>query len=98
MILQEILERNISSFTKEKNEVLTNTINYLVDEFTENQKQLNHLLDEIESNPIDDDFFFKNVKKENFKKRAELLENNITTIEKRYSELILILNERFNKK
>lgn len=98
MILQEILERNISSFTKEKNEVLTNTINYLVDEFTENQKQLNHLLDEIENNPIDDDFFFKNVKKENFKKRAELLENNITTIEKRYSELILILNERFNKK
>ena len=90
--------RNISSFTKEKNEVLTNTINYLVDEFTENQKQLNHLLDEIENNPIDDDFFFKNVKKENFKKRAELLENNITTIEKRYSELILILNERFNKK
>jgi hypothetical protein len=98
MILQEILERNISSFTKEKNEVLTNTINYLVDEFTENQKQLNHLLDEIENNPIDDDFFFKNVKKENFKKRAELLENNITTIVKRYSELIHILSERFNKK
>lgn len=98
MILQEILERNISSFTKEKNEVLIKTINYLVDEFIENQKQLNHLLDEIENNPIDDDFFFKNVKKENFKKRAELLENNITIIEKRYSELILILNERFNKK
>jgi hypothetical protein len=98
MHLQEILERNLSSFTKEKNDVLIKSINYLVDEFTENQKQLNLLLDEIENKPIEDDFFFKNLKKEDYKKKAELLENNILTIEKRWSELVLILNERFNKK
>jgi predicted adenine nucleotide alpha hydrolase (AANH) superfamily ATPase len=98
MILNEILERSISSFTKEKNENLTQTINYLVDEFDKNRNELNSLLEEIENQPIEDDFFFKNVKKEDYKKRAVHLEKNIMLIEKRYSELIIILSERYNKK
>jgi len=98
MILNEILERPISSFLKEKNENITQTINYLVDEFDKNQNELNSLLEEIENQPIEDDFFFKNVKKEDYKKRGELLEKNIMSIEKRYSELIIILSERYNKK
>jgi len=98
MILNEILERSISSFTKEKNENLTQTINYLVDEFDKNQNELNSLLEEIENQPIEDDFFFKNVKKEDYKKRGVHLEKNIMLIEKRWSELIIILNERYNKK
>ena len=98
MILNEILERPISSFLKEKNENITQTINYLVDEFDKNQNELNSLLEDIENQPIEDDFFFKNVKKEDYKKRGEHLEKNIMSIEKRYSELIIILNERYNKK
>jgi hypothetical protein len=98
MILNEILERSISSFLKEKNENITQTINYLVDEFDKNQNELNSLLEEIENQPIEDDFFFKNVKKEDYKKRGEHLEKNIMSIEKRWSELIIILNERYNKK
>jgi hypothetical protein len=98
MILNEILERSISSFVKEKNENLMQTINYLVDEFDKNQNELNSLLEEIENQPIEDDFFFKNVKKEDYKKRGEHLEKNIMSIEKRWSELIIILNERYNKK
>jgi hypothetical protein len=98
MVLNEILERKLSSFTKEKNEKLIQTINYLVDEFDKNQNELDLLIQEIETQPIEDDFFFKNVKKDDFKKRGELLENNIMAIEKRWSELILILNERFGKK
>jgi predicted adenine nucleotide alpha hydrolase (AANH) superfamily ATPase len=98
MILNEILERSISSFTKDKNENLTQTINYLVDEFDKNRNELNSLLEEIENQPIEDDFFFKNVKKEDYKKRAVHLEKNIMLIEKRYSELIIILSERYNKK
>jgi len=98
MILNEILERPISSFIKEKNENITQTINYLVDEFDKNQNELNSLLEEIENQPIEDDFFFKNVKKEDYKKRGEHLEKNIMSIEKRWSELIIILNERYNKK
>lgn len=97
MILNEILEKNLSSFSKEKNDKLIQTINFLVDEFEKNQNQLNSLINEIENNPIDDDFFFKNLKKEDYKKKAEILEKNIFLIEKRWSELILILNERFNK-
>jgi hypothetical protein len=98
MILNEILERSISSFVKEKNENLTQTINYLVDEFNKNKNELNSLLEEIENQPIEDDFFFKNLKKEDYKKRAVHLEKNIILIEKRYSELIVILSERYNKK
>ena len=98
MILNEILERSISSFVKEKNENLMQTINYLVDEFDKNQNELNSLLEEIENQPIEDDFFFKSVKKEDYKKRGEHLEKNIMSIEKRWSELIIILNERYNKK
>jgi len=98
MVLNEILERSTSSFTKEKNENLIQTINYLVDEFDKYQNELNILIEEIENQPIEDDFFFKNVKKEDYKKRGEYLEKNIIAIEKRWSELIIILNERFNKK
>jgi hypothetical protein len=98
MVLNEILERNISTFSKEKNDKIIQTINFLVDEFEKNQNQLDLLIDEIESQPIEDDFFFKNLKKDDYKKRAELLEKNILVIEKRWSELVLILNERFNKK
>jgi hypothetical protein len=97
MILNEILEKNLSAFSKEKNDKLIQTINFLVDEFEKNQNQLNSLINEIENNPIDDDFFFKNLKKEDYKKKAEILEKNIFLIEKRWSELILILNDRFNK-
>jgi hypothetical protein len=98
MILNEILEKNISTFLKEKNDKIIQTINFLVDEFEKNQSQLDLLISEIENESIEDDFFFKNLKKDDYKKRAELLEKNILVIEKRWSELILILNERFNKK
>ena len=98
MVLNEILERSTSSFVKEKNENLIQTINYLVDEFDKYQNELNFLIDEIENQPIEDDFFFKNIKKEDYKKRAVHLEKNIMLIDKRYSELIVILSERYNKK
>lgn len=98
MKLNEILEKNIQSFSKEKNEKLIESINLLVDEFEKNQNQLVNLLDEIEDTPIQDDFFFKNLKKEEYKKKALVLEEKIISIEKRWSELVLILNQRFNKK
>jgi cellulose biosynthesis protein BcsQ len=98
MLLKEILERKLESFSKEKNDKLIETINYLVDEFDKNQNELNNLINEIETNPLEDDFFFKNIKKEDYKKRAETFENAILAIEKRWSELVLILNERLNKK
>lgn len=98
MILKEILEKDISKFSKEKNDNIIQTINFLVDEFEKNQNKLNLLISEIENEPIQDDFFFKNLKKEDYKKRAEIIEKDIYQIEKRWSELILILNERYNKK
>lgn len=98
MKLNEILEKNIESFSKEKNEKLIESINLLVDEFEKNQNQLVSLLDEIEDTPIQDDFFFKNLKKEEYKKKALILEEKIISIEKRWAELVLILNQRFNKK
>ena len=97
MKLNEILEKNIESFSKEKNEKLIESINLLVDEFEKNQNQLINLLDEIEDTPIQDDFFFKNLKKEEYKKKALILEEKIISIEKRWAELVLILNQRFNK-
>lgn len=97
MLLKEILERKIETFVKEKNDKIIETINYLVDEFDKNQNELNNLINEIENNPLEDDYFFKNIKKEDYKKRAETLENSILVIEKRWSELVLILNERLNK-
>jgi hypothetical protein len=98
MKLNEILERKIESFSKEKNEKIIESINLLVDEFEQNQNQLIGLLDEIEDTPIQDDFFFKNLKKEEYKKKALVLEEKIVSIEKRWAELVLILNQRFNKK
>ena len=97
MILNEILERNSDSFLKEKNDKLIDTINFLVDESDKYRNELDSLLTEIETEPIEDDFFFKNVKREDYKKRANMLEEKITSIEKRWSELILILNQRFQK-
>lgn len=97
MNLNDILERKIDSFLKEKNDKLLEIINFLVDEFDKNQNELIHLLDEIEQTPIQDDFFFKNLKKEEYKKKATTIEEKIILIEKRWSELILILNQRFNK-
>ena len=97
MNLNDILERKIDSFLKEKNDKLLEIINFLVDEFDKNQNELIHLLDEIEQTPIQDDFFFKNLKKEEYKKKASTIEEKIILIEKRWSELILILNQRFNK-
>jgi hypothetical protein len=98
MDVKEILERKIDTFSKEKNEKLIQIINFLVDEFEQNQNQLNSLLDEIEDTPIEDNYFFKNIKKDDYKERAKVLEEKILSIEKRWSELILILNQRFNKK
>jgi hypothetical protein len=98
MILKEILEKKIDSFSKEKNDKLIEVINYLVDEFEKNQTELNNLLTEIEGTPIEDNYFFKNIKKDDYKERAKVLEEKILSIEKRWSELILILNQRFNKK
>lgn len=98
MDLNDILEKKIDSFSKEKNDKIIEAINFLVDEFDKNQNQLNLLLSEIEVSPIEDDFFFKNLKKEDYKKRALVLEEKIISIEKRWSELVLILNQRFNKK
>jgi hypothetical protein len=98
MVLNEILEKNITSFKKEKNDKLIESINFLVDEFDNYQNQLDDLLTEIENQPFEDDFFFKNVKKDDYKKRASLIEEKIFSIEKRWSELVLILNERLNKK
>jgi hypothetical protein len=97
MNLNDILERKIDSFSKEKNDKLLEIINFLVDEFDKNQNDLIHLLDEIEQTPIQDDYFFKNLKKEEYKKKASTIEEKIILIEKRWSELILILNQRFNK-
>lgn len=97
MILEEILEKKIDSFSKEKNEKIIQIINFLVDEFDKKQSELVKLLDEIEDTPIEDDFFFKNLKKEEYKKKASTIEGKINLIEKRWSELILVLNERFNK-
>jgi hypothetical protein len=98
MILNEILEKKINSFKKEKNEKIIESINFLVDEFDNYQNQLNDLVTEIENQPFEDDFFFKNIKKDDYKKRASLIEEKIFSIEKRWSELVLILNERLNKK
>jgi hypothetical protein len=98
MDLNDILEKKIDSFSKEKNDKIIETINFLVDEFDKNQNQLNLLLSEIEVSTIEDDFFFMNLKKEDFKKRALVFEKKILAIEKRWSELVLILNQRFNKK
>jgi len=98
MDVKEIIERKIDTFSKEKNEKLIQIINFLVDEFEQNQNQLNSLLDEIEGTPIEDNYFFKNIKKDDYKERAKVLEEKILSIEKRWSELILILNQRFNKK
>jgi hypothetical protein len=97
MLLTEILERKTESFLKEKNDNLIQTINFLVDESDNYHTQLENLLSEIETQPIEDDYFFKNVKKEDYKKRAVLLEEMIFKIEKKWSELILILNERYKK-
>jgi hypothetical protein len=97
MLLSEILERKTESFLKEKNDNLIQTINFLVDESENYHLQLENLLSEIESQPIEDDYFFKNVKKDDYKKRAILLEEKIVAIEKKWSELILILNERYKK-
>jgi hypothetical protein len=97
MLLTEILERKTESFLKEKNDNLIQTINFLVDESDNYHTQLENLLSEIETQPIEDDYFFKNVKKEDYKKRAVLIEEKIVKIEKKWSELILILNERYKK-
>ena len=56
------------------------------------------LLAEIETTPIEDDFFYKNVKKDDFKKRGLILEEKIKAIEKKWAELILILNQRYKEK
>jgi hypothetical protein len=85
MNLNNILEKNIESFSKEKNEKIIETINYLVDEFEKNQNELINLLDEIEVTPIQDDFFFKNLKKEEYKKKSSTIEENIILIEKIWS-------------
>jgi hypothetical protein len=97
MDINEILKKDISFFLKEKNDKIIKIINSLVDEFENKQKELELLMNEIENTPIEDGFFFKNLKKEEFKKRAEVIEKNIFLIEKKWSELILVLNERFNK-
>ena len=97
MLLSEILERKTESFLKEKNDNLIQTINFLVDESENYHSQLDNLLSEIETQPIEDDYFFKNVKKDDYKKRAVLLEEKIVAIEKKWSELILILNDRYKK-
>jgi hypothetical protein len=97
MVLKEILERKIDSFVKERNEKIIETINFLVDEFDKKQSEIDLLFDEIEKDVIPEDYFFKNLKKEEYKKKATVLEESVMAIEKRWSELILILNERFNK-
>jgi hypothetical protein len=98
MDLENILKQDIDTYLREKNETIINVINFLVDESDVYRNNLENLLTEIENEPIEDDFFFKNLKKEDFKTRAISIEKKIHEIEKRWSELIIILNERFNKK
>lgn len=98
MILNEILSRRSETYLKEKNDKLIETINFLVDESENYHLQLEILLAEIETTPIEDDFFYKNVKKDDFKKRGLILEEKIKAIEKKWAELILILNQRYKEK
>jgi hypothetical protein len=98
MKLEDILKQDVNIYLREKNEKIIQVINFLVDESDVYRNQLENLLLEIENEPIEDDFFFKNVKKEGYKSRAVEIEKKIHEIEKRWSELILILSERFNKK
>jgi hypothetical protein len=98
MDLENILKQDVDTYLREKNETIINVINFLVDESDVYRNKLENLLAEIENEPIEDDFFFKNLKKEDFKTRAVSIEKKIHEIEKRWSELIIILNERFNKK
>lgn len=97
MNLENILKQDVNTYLREKNETIIKIINFLVDESDIYRSQLENLLTEIENEPIEDDFFFKNLKKEDFKTRAVSIEKKIHEIEKRWSELIIILNERFNK-
>ena len=97
MNLENILKQDVNTYLREKNETIIKIINFLVDESDIYRGQLENLLTEIENEPIEDDFFFKNLKKEDFKTRAVSIEKKIHEIEKRWSELIIILNERFNK-
>lgn len=98
MKLEDILKQDTKVFLREKNEKIIEIINFLVDESDVYRNQLENLLIEIENEPIEDDYFFKNIKKEDYKSRATLIEQRIHDIEKKWSELILILNDRFNKK
>ena len=98
MKLEDILKQDVNTYLREKNDKIIQIINFLVDESDVYRNQLESLLSEIENEPIEDDYFFKNVKKEEYKNRAVEIEKKIHQIEKRWSELILILNERFNKK
>lgn len=98
MLLNEILERKSESFLKEKNDKLIQIVNFLVDESEKYHLELDNLLLEIENTTIEDDFFFKNIKKEDFKKRGLILEDKILKIEKKWAELVLILNNRYNNK
>jgi hypothetical protein len=98
MKLDNILKQDVTTYLREKNEKIIEVINFLVDESDIYRKQLEDLLIEIENEPIEDDFFFKNIKKEEYKNRAVDIEKKIHEIEKRWSELIIILNDRFNKK
>ena len=95
MSIDEILKKDINSFLKEKNENLYKYINTLVDEFDIIKSNLSGLFDEIENEPIMENYFYLDLKKKDFKKRAEDLESRLLIIEKRWGELILILNQRF---
>jgi|688.fasta_scaffold1310000_1 hypothetical protein len=97
MDLENILKQDVNTYLREKNENIIKIVNFLVDESDIYRNKLEDLLAEIENEPIEDDFFFKNLKKEDFKTRAASIEKKIHEIEKRWSELIIILNERFNK-
>ena len=95
MNVDELLKKNNDFFIKEKNENLYKYINLLVDEFDIVQNKLNQLLLEVEDTIIDDNVFYLNLKKENFKKIGFDLENKLYEIEKKWGDLILILNQRF---
>jgi hypothetical protein len=95
MSIDEILKKDINSFLKEKNENLYKYINTLVDEFDIIKSNLSGLFNEIENEPIMENYFYLDLKKKDFKKRAEDLESRLLIIEKRWGELILILNQRF---
>jgi hypothetical protein len=94
MEIEKILKLTIDELEKLSNMNLIEIFNFLADNIELVQKELKELADSIQNEPIEDDFFRMNIKKQEYKNKGLILLNSHNSYMDMQNKIFKILTKR----